>query len=147
MAMTFGIGDRLAQVLHDDVEQLVRVMDDDVLLAHGGEAVAVELADALGEAAVERLEQQVRPVADDELRGVGERQQAVLDEDGVLADLELLDDELLQPVGHRRFELEADHVTAAAALQRRLERAHQILGFFLDLDVTVAQHAGRRPGS
>ena len=42
---------------------------------------------------------------------------------------------------HRRFELEADHVAAAAALQRRLVRAHQIFGFFLDLDVTVAQHA------
>ena len=94
-----------------------------------------------GKREIERLEQQVRPVADDELRGVGERQQAVLDEDGVLADLELLDDELLQPVGHRRLELEADHVAAAAALQRRLVGAHQILGFLLDLDVAVAQHA------
>ena len=42
---------------------------------------------------------------------------------------------------HRRFDLEADHVAAAAALQRRLVRAHQILGFLLDLDVAVAQHA------
>ena len=95
MAMTFGIGHGLAQVLHDDVEDLVRVVDDDVLLAHGGEAIAVELADALGEADDERLEQQIGAVADDELGGVGERQQAVLDEDAVLADLQLLDDELL----------------------------------------------------
>ena len=116
-------------------------MDDDILLAHGGEAIAVEFADALGEAAVERLEQEIRPVGDDQLRGVGERQEAVLHEHGVLAHLQLLDDEALQAVGHRRLELQADHVTAAPALQGRLERAHQILGFFLDLDVTVAQHA------
>src|SRR6185436_15656590 len=43
----------------------------------------------------------------------------------------------------RRFELEADHMTAPAALQRRLVGSHQILGFFLDLDVTVAQHPER----
>ena len=48
-----GVGHRLAQELHDHVEGLVGVMDDDVLLADGGEAVAVELADALGEADVE----------------------------------------------------------------------------------------------
>ena len=50
------VGDRLAQVLHDNVEALVGVMDDDVLLADGAEAVAVEFADALGKADVEGLE-------------------------------------------------------------------------------------------
>ena len=49
------------------------MVDDDVLLADGGEAVAVELADALGEADVEGLEDEIGALGDDELRGVGER--------------------------------------------------------------------------
>ena len=46
-------------------------------LRDGGEAIAVELADALGKADDERLEQQIGPVGDDELGGVGERQHAL----------------------------------------------------------------------
>ncbi len=138
-----GIGHGLAQVLHDDVERLVGVVDDDVLLAHRGKAIAVELADALGEAADERLEQKIWPIGDDELRRIRKRQEPVLDEDGVLADLQLLDHEALQAIGHRGVELEADHVAAAAALQRAFERAHQILGFLLHLDIAVAQDAER----
>ena len=42
---------RLAHELHDDVEALVRVVDDDVLLPDGGEAIAAEIADALGKPA------------------------------------------------------------------------------------------------
>ena len=64
-----GIGRRLPQELQHDVERLVGVMDDDVLLADGGEAIAVMLADALGEAADEGLELEVRPVGDDQLIG------------------------------------------------------------------------------
>ena len=40
--------DRLAQQLHDNVKGFVGVVNDDVLLADGGKAVAVEFADALG---------------------------------------------------------------------------------------------------
>ncbi len=32
-------------------------------------------------------------------------------------------------------------MAAAAPLQGRFERAHQVLGFLLDLDLAVAQHA------
>ena len=116
-------------------------MDDDVLLADGGEAVAVELADALGEADIERLEHEVWPLGDDELGGVGEPQHALLDEDGVVADVELLDDEALQARRHQPVDLEPDDVAAAAALERRLVGGDEVLGLLLDLDVTVAQHA------
>ena len=44
-------------------------------------------------------------------------EQALLDEYGVLADLELLDHELLQALGHLGVELEADDVATTAALQ------------------------------
>ena len=54
-----GIGDGLAQQLHHHVEGFVGVVHHDVLLADGREAVAVELADALGKADFERLESQI----------------------------------------------------------------------------------------
>jgi hypothetical protein len=40
-------------------------------------------------------------------------------------------------------ELQPDHLAAAAALQRRLELAHEVLGLLLDLEVAVAQHPER----
>ncbi len=42
---------------------------------------------------------------------------------------------------HRRLELEPDDRAAPAALEHRLELAHQILGLFLDLDLGVADDA------
>ncbi len=50
-------------------------------------------------------------------------------------------DEGAQALGHRRFDFEPDHRAAAAALQRRLEQPHEILGLFLDHDVAVADDA------
>ena len=61
------IARRLVQELHHHVERLVRVMDDEVLLPDGGEAVAAVIADALGEARIVGHEFQVRPVDRDEL--------------------------------------------------------------------------------
>ena len=67
-----------------------------------------------------------------------------LDEHGVArATSSSSHDEPLQPRRHRRLDLEPDHVAAAAALQRGLERAHQVLRLLLHLDVAVAQHAER----
>ncbi len=48
MATTSRIGGRLAQELDDDVEGFIRVMDDDVLLANGRQAVAAMVAHPLG---------------------------------------------------------------------------------------------------
>ena len=44
-----GIARRLLQKLHDDVERLVRVMDNQVFLANGREAVAGMVANTLGD--------------------------------------------------------------------------------------------------
>ena len=54
---------------------------------------------------------------------------------------ERLGDELAQLLRHRRLDLEADDRAAAAALQRALEEADEILGLFLDLDVRIADDA------
>ena len=77
-ATTLGSLRRLAQELHHHVEALERVVDDDVLGADRREAVAAEIADALGEARRVGRELQVRPVIHDELAEVRDAQQAVL---------------------------------------------------------------------
>src|SRR6516165_7509924 len=56
-----GVRGRLLQELQHHVEGLVGVMDYDVLLPDGGEAIAVVLAAALREATDEGLELEVRP--------------------------------------------------------------------------------------
>ena len=49
-----GIARRLRQELHDHVEGFVGVVDDEVLLADGGEAIAAIVAHALGKARLDR---------------------------------------------------------------------------------------------
>ena len=71
------IARRLAQELHDDVEALVGMMDDDVLGADGGEAVAAEVADALGKAHGIGLELEIRPLVDDQRLHVADVEHAV----------------------------------------------------------------------
>ena len=135
------IARRLAQELDHHVEALERVVDEDVLLADRREAVAAVVADALGEARIEGLELQVRPVERDELATVRSSPACPRLEHRPVADFELLGDEQAQVLGHRRLDLDADHGAEAALLERRLEHADQILGLFLDLDVGVADHA------
>ena len=75
-----GVGRRLLQELQHDVERFVGVMDDDVLLADGGEAIALMLADALRKPADIGLKFEVGPVGDDQLIGIGKPDQALLHE-------------------------------------------------------------------
>ncbi len=68
--------------------------------------------------------------------------QKALDLDHFLGvDVKLFHDDLAQPVRRAGGDLEPDNRTPPAALQRRLEFAHQILGLVLDLQIAVAQHA------
>src|SRR5690606_29705043 len=104
---------RLAQILQNGVEGLIRVVDYKVLGTNGCEHIAVEFPNALREANVKRLDQQVRPITDDELARVCQPEQALLDEYGLVGDLQLVDDELAQVLRHRRVDFETDHVAAA----------------------------------
>ena len=72
---------RLLHELNHHLEALVGVVDDEVLLADGGEAVAAEILDPLGKARRVGREQQVRAVLGDHLRHVGQAQDAVDDID------------------------------------------------------------------
>ena len=129
---------RLAQELHDDVEGLVGVVDDEVLLADRREAVAGMVAHALREAGVVGLEPEVVARRPDDLGDGVERQQPRQHGDPVFRHVEFLHDELPERHRHLRIELDADHRTAPPALQRALEKPHQVLGLLLDLDVAVA---------
>ena len=53
------------------------MVDDDVLGADRGEAVAAEVTDALGEAGRVRREQQIGTVIDDQLPQIGDAEDAV----------------------------------------------------------------------
>lgn len=83
---------------------------------------------------------QVRAAVQHQLAHVGHAQQPLDLDHFVQPDLQPLHDQLAQPVGGAGGDLQPDHVAAAAALQRGLELAHQILGLVLELEVAVAQH-------
>ena len=117
MATTSGIVRRLQHELHDDVEGLVRVVDDDVLLADRREAVAAMVADALGEARDEGLELEVGPLVEDQEARVRIADEAGAFDDGIAVDVEFLGDEFTQRRRRRGIDLHADHRAAAAALQ------------------------------
>src|SRR6185295_8170729 len=125
------------------VEGFVGVVHHDLLLADGREAVAVELADALGKADFERLESEIGALRNNELSGAGQSQHARLAEHPLVAKIEFLHHEALQAGGHLAVDLEPDDIAAPPALQSRLILRHEIFGFLLDLDVAVTQHTKR----
>ena len=59
------------------------------------------------------------------------------------AGAEFLDDQGAQLLWHPGIHGEMDYHASAAALQRRLVGAHQILGLFLEFDVGVADQSER----
>ncbi len=98
---------RLPEELNHDVEALEGVVDEDVLLADGGEAVAAMVADALREPRLERAELQVRAVGGYELRQLVQPEHTI-DHDRVLRfGVQVANDEAPELLGHERFDLDA----------------------------------------
>ncbi len=136
-----GIARRLEQELHDDVEQLVGVMDNQVLLPDRHEAVAAIVAHPLGEARIEQGELELRPVDGDDLTELFERQRSVDQHDARSDDVDVAGDEGAQSLRHAGVDFEPDDRSAAAPFQRAFEQPHQVFGLFLDFDVAVANDA------
>src|SRR5262249_55954893 len=136
-----GIARGLADELDHDVEALIGVVDDDVLLPDGREAIAGEVANALRKARDIGPEFEIGPVVHDEPAGAGEAEQPILEEDVLRLDIELADDEGQEILRHARIGLEANDGAAAPALQRGLEQEDEVLRLLLDLDLAVADHA------
>ena len=116
------------------------MVDDEVLLADGSEAVAAMVAHPLGIARIVGDEFEVRPVETHELGKLAERKDAVDQEYLVVAAGERPLHEAPQLDRHRRLDFETDHRSAPAALEHGLELAHQVFRLFLDLDLGIADH-------
>ena len=130
---------RLLDELHHHLEALVRMVDDEILVADGGEAIAAEVLDAFRKARRVGGEQQVGAILRDHLRHVGQAQDAVHLVDVVGVDAEMGDQEGAELLGHRRIDAQADHIAEPPPLEHRLEQADEVFRLLLDLDVAVAQ--------
>ena len=97
--------------------------------------------DAFGIARAERGELEVgaRLVAD--RREIGEAEHAARLDDHVLVHLELFAQQRFGNPVAVLVEFEQHDMAAPAPLDCGAEIAHEVLGFFLDLDIAVAQHA------
>ena len=91
---------RLAQEGEHHLEALIGVVDDDVLGADRGEAIAAMFADPLGKARAERREFEVGPVLLDQRFEIGDAEEAGRFVDQRLARIEALADQDLERVGH-----------------------------------------------
>ena len=116
------------------------MVDHDVLLADGGEAIAAVLAHALRETGGVGRELQVRSVERDEVGEILQRERAVDEEDLVVSDVEHAGDEALQRLGRGMLDLQSNNGTAPATLQRGFEQAHEVFRLLLDFEVGIADH-------
>ena len=117
------------------------MVDDEILLPDGGEAIAAMVADAAGIARRIGHEFEVRPVEAGDLRHLVERQHAIDLEHAVIGGAERAQHEPLQLRRHHRLDVEPDHQPAAAPLERGLEQPHQIFGLFEDFQFQIADDA------
>ncbi len=117
------------------------MVDDQILLPDGGEAIAAVVADALRIARIVRHEFEIGAVELGELRQIVEREHAVDQEHLVVGDRQRALHEAAQFRRHRGVELEPDHRAAPALLERGLVQPHQVFGLFLDFNFRVADGA------
>ncbi len=118
-------------------------MDHHVLFADGRKTVARVFAYAFREARVVGLEAQILARRLGDFRKRIQRQQARQYRDAIFGNAEFLHDELTQRSRHFGIGLDTDHRPATAALEGRLEKAHEVFGFLLDFDVAVSNDAER----
>ena len=136
-----GVDRGLMQEIDHHLEAFVGVVDDHVLLANGGEDIAVMRQHTLGIAGREGRELEVgaRLVAD----GVEivEPQHPAGFHDHRRIDIELFAQKRFGGLVAFIVEFEQHRAAPAAALDGGAEIAHQVFGFVFHLDVAVAQHA------
>ena len=121
------------------------MVDDNVLGADRGEAVAGKIANAFGKAWCVGGEQQVGTIIDDQLLDVHHRDQPGMRVDLVGRRAQGIGHHVAQLARHGAGEIKVDHHAAAPPLQRGLVGADQILGFFLKLHVGVADQPETGP--
>ena len=133
-----GVAGALLQELDDDVEGFIGVMDDQILLPDRREDIATVIAHAFRMARHIGYEFEVGPVEPRQLRQFVHRQHAIDQQNLVVRGGERALHKGAQFLRHLGFDFQADHRSAPPPLQRGLEQAHQIFGFFLDFEFGVA---------
>src|ERR1700730_12728718 len=113
-------------------------MDDKVLLADCRETIAGLLADALGKSRIVGHEFKVRAIETGKLRELRQRQRAVDQNHLVIGGRKRTLDKAPQLRRHRGFHLQPNNRSAPAPFENTLEQPNQILGFFLDFDIGIA---------
>ena len=137
---------RLAQERDYRVETFIRVVDDEVLRADGGENIAVMLEDALWKARRVRREFERGQIGFDQLREVRDPDQPTAFRGQRRIGAHALAHQLLDSLGCVVVKLEPDHPPAPPPLDRRTEVTHQILGLVVDFDIAVTKHPERAVG-
>ena len=136
-----GIARCLRQKLHHHIEGFVRVVDDEVFLLDGGEAIARIVAHALGIARIIGDELQFRPVERNDFRQLVKRKHTVMREGFVSRHVQLFSHESRQIFRRARIHLQPDHAAATTSLQRAFKEANEVFGLFLQLKIAVPDHA------
>jgi hypothetical protein len=116
------------------------MVDDDVLLPDGGEAISAMVTDTLRKARVVRRKFQLGSLVEDQLRGVGIPDNAIATHHAGIIGTKFTRHEMTQLFRAFAIDFKPHHRSPAAAFQGSFEIAHQVFGLFLDFDVTVAQH-------
>jgi len=117
------------------------MVDDQVFLPDGGKDVAAVVAHAFGIARHVRGEFEVGPIEPCQLRQLVHGEHAVDEEHFVVGGRKRALHEGAQLFRHLGFHFEMDHRSAAPPLQRGLEQANEVFGFFLDFEFGVADDA------
>ena len=118
-------------------------MDHDVLLADGGEGIAVVFHDPLGIARAVTVELEVGPILVDDPREASDAEHALRLEDIGPGGSELVAQHRFRDRVAVLVDLQLDDLASPPSLDCAAEGADQILRFVLDLDIAVAQYAER----
>ena len=126
-------------------ERVVRVVDQDVALAHGGHhvrrLVLVGLEPRLGDRRPRLVAQVGEAVHARDAEQVLEVEQAVDLEQLALVDVQRAHERRAQLLAHPRPDLDADHLAKAAPAQLGLDGTQQVVGLVVDGEVGVAGDA------
>src|SRR5690606_24455280 len=134
-----GVRRGLPYEVHHHLEAFIRVMDDDVLFADGGKAVAVMLQHALRIARAVGLELEFGPVLGDDRLQPADSEHALGGGHDGMVQAELLAQQAFGLGVEFAVDLQLDDPASPPTLDGRAEISHEVLGLFLDLDVAVAQ--------
>ena len=133
-----GIGRRLLQEFDHHLERFIGVMDQYVLVANGRKTVSAMIANPLGKARAVGRELEIRPIFLDQYIEIADADQTVDPAFGGTVIQQILAQHRDHRLGKLRPQFQPDDIAAPSAFDRAAEIAHQVLGFFLDLDVAVA---------